>query len=102
MSQEQSENNESSLLNELNNALRNSIKSLNEIRNQVNFEATDENNLNLTIDDIKIVETKLKELSNQINEYNNLDFQEECLTSLFSNSTLSLFRLLIVLFITSI
>tara|TARA_S200000501_G_C20316422_1_gene522492 strand:+ start:247 stop:483 length:237 start_codon:yes stop_codon:yes gene_type:complete len=77
MSQEQSENNESSLLNELNNALRNSIKSLNEIRNQVNFEATDENNLNLTIDDIKIVETKLKELSNQINEYNNLDFQEE-------------------------
>ncbi len=77
MSQEQSENNEISLLNELKNALRNSIKSLNEIRNQVNFEATDENNLNLTIDEIKIVETKLKELSNQINEYNNLDFQEE-------------------------
>ena len=77
MSEEQSENNESSLLNELKNALRNSIKSLNEIRNQVNFEATDEKNLNLTIDEIKIVETKLKELSNQINEYKNLDFQEE-------------------------
>ncbi len=77
MSQEQSENNESSLLNELKNALRNSIKSLNEIRNQVNFEATDENNLNLTIDEIKIVETKLKKLSNQINEHNNIDLQEE-------------------------
>ena len=77
MSQEQSEINESSLLNELKNALRNSIKSLNEIRNQVNFEATDENNLNLTIDEIKIVETKLKELSNQINEHNNIDLQEE-------------------------